>query len=776
MKAYGYFTSKKYFKRVLFSIMLTMALILTGLSAANTYLLERSVKHVQEDANLKVLTQTQYNLSYMNEIIVHLSTFAYRDNALIPLMFSNNLPKMEYIRGYQQMYNMLESSSFLHSMAVYNASTRELYGSSSDFLVDGGTTKNSILEWLLHTSGGSLPTSRLIPFSFNHSNGIDAFAFIVTDAYGPFTSEQSAVILFIKPDWVFDSLSKLNGVSSGNSGEILIRTSGGQLFDSGHSSESLPLDQEAIGQLVDPDHTASSVQQSDSGFVIGNSGGQKVMITYLHGIGDWTILYIQPYKEIMQAVSDMRTRNFALTGAFILLSIGISIWLSYKLYGPIETMLKRILPHMRTAAPDSSKRNELDAMGDFYEQLSGQLQEISSEQIVRKYYIRKFLTDYRSLSELDMRQLITKHELQLAPQGPFTVCTLRIDRYDEYDRRTSTAMKKLHSFAVINITREVLSRAFCCEMIDMQEDHFTLILSGKEEPLDPTAVKPSIADVQQVLERYYHLSLSCGIGEAAAQLTQLSASYYQSYQLSQYSILMGYKAIIEIQDIRTNLENKQKSLPEDVEKKLSEAIKKGKLTDAGSELERAFTLLAKLQLEDMRRAIADMAWVIKNAAADITSNRITHLSVDIERIPLLPQDHYTLDELHMAFLSLCTAICDEAKPSSMERNEMIIETVKELIWQKYGDYNLSQQSIASTVKLSSAYVGKLFKDSCGITITEYLNDVRLRRAQELLLKEDSTIAEIMEKVGYGNQSYFFRLFKSKFGSTPKEFRIKRSIS
>lgn len=775
MKAYGYFTSKKYFKRVLFSIMLTMALILTGLSAANTYLLERSVKHVQEDANLKVLTQTQYNLSYMNEIIVHLSTFAFRDNALIPLMFSNNLPKMDYIRGYRQMYNMLESSSFLHSMAVYNASTKELYGSSSDFLVDGGTTKSSILDWLLHTSGGSLPASRLIPFSFNQSNGIDAFAFIVTDTYGPFTPEQSAVILFIKPDWVFDSLSKLNGVSSGNSGEILIRTSGGQLFDSGHSEESLPLDQEAIGKLVDPDHTAA-IQQSDSGFVIGNSGGQKVMITYLHGIGDWTILYIQPYKEIMQAVSDMRTRNFALTGAFILLSIGASIWLSYKLYGPIESMLKRILPHMRTAVTDSRKRNELDAMGDLYEQLSGQLQEISSEQIVRKYYTRKFLTDNRGLSELDMRQLITKHELQLAPSGPYTVCTLRFDRYDEYDRRTSPAMKKLHSFAVTNITKEVLSRTFCCEMIDMQEDHFTLILSGKEAPLDPAAIKPSIADVQKVLERYYDISLTCGIGEAAALLTQLSASYYQSHQLSQYSILMGYKSIIELQDIRTNLENKQKSLPDDIEKKLSEALKKGKLTDAGSELERAFTLLTNLQLEDMRRAIADMAWIIKNAAADITSNRITHLSVDIERIPHLPQDYYTLDELHMAFLSLCTAICEEAKPSSMERNEMIIETVKELIWQKYSDYNLSQQSIASTVKLSSAYVGKLFKDSCGITITEYLNDVRLRRAQELLLKEDSTIAEIMEKVGYGNQSYFFRLFKSKFGSTPKEFRIKKSIS
>jgi AraC-like DNA-binding protein len=33
----------------------------------------------------------------------------------------------------------------------------------------------------------------------------------------------------------------------------------------------------------------------------------------------------------------------------------------------------------------------------------------------------------------------------------------------------------------------------------------------------------------------------------------------------------------------------------------------------------------------------------------------------------------------------------------------------------------------------------------------------------------------MDKCGYSNQSYFFRLFKGKFGSTPKEYRIKKSL-
>jgi YesN/AraC family two-component response regulator len=107
---------------------------------------------------------------------------------------------------------------------------------------------------------------------------------------------------------------------------------------------------------------------------------------------------------------------------------------------------------------------------------------------------------------------------------------------------------------------------------------------------------------------------------------------------------------------------------------------------------------------------------------------------------------------------------------------MMLETVKELIEQRFTDINLSQQSIASTVKLSSAYIGKLFKESYNMSITEYMNEVRLNHAQKLLEGDSYTISEIMDKCGYANQSYFFRLFKGKVGTTPKEYRMKKSLT
>ncbi|SFB41722.1 Helix-turn-helix domain-containing protein [Cohnella sp. OV330] len=768
---FGFYKSRRYFQRVLFSIMIAMALILTGLSAVNSYVLERSVRSVQEDSNLKVLTQIQYNLSYMNEIIVRLSTFAYGDNFLIPLMYSEPLPPMDYIRGYNEMEKLMESSSFLHSMAVYNAGSGELYGSSSEFLVDGGETKRRMLDWLLR-SPEPLPTSRLIPVSLGRaSGGVDAFAFIVTDALRAYDGKESALILYIKPDWVFDSLRRMNGTGSGQ-GAIFIRTPDGRLLSDGQSGGVYAPKPEAVTALVAgtaPDRDASS------GFVVGNAGDGKSIVTFMRGIGDWTILYIQPYAPLMKEVRESREKALLVTGAFLLIAAAVSFWLSFKLYGPIDAMLHRIRPHLKVGATGGGA-NELDLMGDNVLRLSEKLREISAEQIVEKHYLRTFLSDGGSIPEADMAQLIERHGLQLASVGPYCACVLRIDRYADYARATTPSARRLHAFAILNIAHEQLSAAYRCETVDMHDGQSVLILSGPGVDAGMEAARPIVRDIQDTIERYYGLSVTCGIGEPVSRLSQLSAAYRQSYQLCLYMFAQGYKSIILPEDVRANLSGGRRTLPPDIERRLTEALKKGQLTNAGGELEKAFALLADFQYDDMLRAVSDLAWAVKNTATDMINNRLASISVDPEQIPRITEGDRSLEDIYMSFLSACAQICDAQRAPGAERYEWIVGTIKTLIEQKFQDPNLSQQSIASTVKLTSAYVGKLFKDQCGTTVTEYMNEVRLAHARMLLLQTDDTIADIMDKCGYSNQSYFFRLFKGKFGSTPKEYRIKRSLS
>ncbi|WP_169084948.1 AraC family transcriptional regulator [Paenibacillus sp. PL91] len=778
MKVFGFYKSKKYLQRVMFSITASMVVVLALSAVSNTYILEKSVKGIQEESNLKVLSQIQYNLSYMNDIITRLSNFVYRDHFLIPLMFNDELPKMDFIRGHRQMSNIMESSSFLHSMVVYNKARSELYGTSSSLLLDGGITEKKIRSVLMDPNHPQ-PTNRLIPMSLEKDDGrIDTFAFIVTDSLKSFTSSQSAIILFIKSDWVFESLKKMNVASSRDQGEIYIQTQNGQLLTSDPGASYMTnRDQNRIKEIV---QTGKATEDHSAGFVIDDQSEEKEMITYMDdGLGAWTILFIQSYDKMMEEVTKTRNQSLMISGLFLLLAVGFSIWLSYKLYNPIENMLKRIRPHLPDErSSGKSARDELGLMSDNYMRLSEKLNEISSEQIVSKYYIRRFLTDSQLFSHHDMQHLIEKHELNISVKDELLVCVMKIDNFAIYDNSMTGSTKKLYNFAIVNIAQEMMSRHYPCEAVEVRGDHVVLILSRSmyDENMLFEQVPPLLREIQDTIERYYSISLSCGISDVISQYPFLSAAYTQALRLSQYMIVKGHKSIITAEDIQMNLASKQMSLPDAIERKLVEALKKGQLTNVGTELEKAFSLIAGFNYDDMVRTVSNLAWVIKNAVSEISDNRLVAFHVDIDYIHQIAQEKETLEEMYLSLLSLCAKICEGQRPANMERNEMMLETVKELIEQKFSDINLSQQSIATSVKLSSAYIGKLFKESYKLSITEYINEVRLNHAKALLEQNNYTIAEIMDKCGYANQSYFFRLFKGKVGTTPKEYRMKKSIS
>lgn len=84
--------------------------------------------------------------------------------------------------------------------------------------------------------------------------------------------------------------------------------------------------------------------------------------------------------------------------------------------------------------------------------------------------------------------------------------------------------------------------------------------------------------------------------------------------------------------------------------------------------------------------------------------------------------------------------------------------------------NLSLQQVADHVKLSPNYLSSLFKKEIDSGFTEYLTDVRIEKAKELLLDTYFKTYEIAESVGFSENAYFCKIFKKATGKTPGEFR------
>ena len=85
---------------------------------------------------------------------------------------------------------------------------------------------------------------------------------------------------------------------------------------------------------------------------------------------------------------------------------------------------------------------------------------------------------------------------------------------------------------------------------------------------------------------------------------------------------------------------------------------------------------------------------------------------------------------------------------------------------------LSLDCIAKEIGVSKFHLSHEYKKYIGFPINEYIIRCRLSHAKELLRFTDKTVAEISEVCGFTNPSYFVRLFRTKEGITPRQYRTK----
>ena len=80
------------------------------------------------------------------------------------------------------------------------------------------------------------------------------------------------------------------------------------------------------------------------------------------------------------------------------------------------------------------------------------------------------------------------------------------------------------------------------------------------------------------------------------------------------------------------------------------------------------------------------------------------------------------------------------------------------------------EQLAKELHLSTYHLSHLFKEATGISLTEYIAARRMHQAVLLLTSTDKPVAQIAEEIGITNCSYFCKLFKSRMGATPHQYR------
>ncbi|MBO1513427.1 response regulator transcription factor [Metabacillus bambusae] len=134
---------------------------------------------------------------------------------------------------------------------------------------------------------------------------------------------------------------------------------------------------------------------------------------------------------------------------------------------------------------------------------------------------------------------------------------------------------------------------------------------------------------------------------------------------------------------------------------------------------------------------------------------------------LLAQSSRSIDDLMIYISYLVDVSLDYMAFTNSQKS--VVNTIYDYIDQNYQE-NITRTSLAKIVYLSPDYIARYFKKETGISLVNYIIKKRVDIAKDLLNNTDLPVHIISDKVGYGNYSYFTKLFKKETNYTPVDYR------
>jgi DNA-binding response OmpR family regulator len=112
---------------------------------------------------------------------------------------------------------------------------------------------------------------------------------------------------------------------------------------------------------------------------------------------------------------------------------------------------------------------------------------------------------------------------------------------------------------------------------------------------------------------------------------------------------------------------------------------------------------------------------------------------------------------------------DISKTQEPSLDDKFITRVRTVVAQNIGNSSFSVEILAAEMNLSRAQLFRKLKALINTSPSDFINDLRLHRAAELIRAKADNVAQIGYSVGFNEQSYFAKRFRKKYGMSPTEY-------
>lgn len=112
----------------------------------------------------------------------------------------------------------------------------------------------------------------------------------------------------------------------------------------------------------------------------------------------------------------------------------------------------------------------------------------------------------------------------------------------------------------------------------------------------------------------------------------------------------------------------------------------------------------------------------------------------------------------------------ETVSSDQEEKENALSVIVDYVDRNYTDHSLSLSKLSEIFNYTEKHLSALFKKQMKIGFNQYLNDLRIQYASELLEKNKGSVSDVSTAAGYIDPLYFSKVFKKKTGETPTQWK------
>ncbi|GIP32643.1 hypothetical protein J2TS4_18530 [Paenibacillus sp. J2TS4] len=465
---------------------------------------------------------------------------------------------------------------------------------------------------------------------------------------------------------------------------------------------------------------------------------------------------------------------------FLVILAGI-VWLVFvtrRNYKPIQVMMRRISDYAGPSMKHSELKDRVDELQyigitlDDLMDKSHTLQEQNKENLAyRKKQLFLNIMEGVSLDqnwEQELKELgFDEHH------GCFIVVLTEIDGIHSFCSRYNHRDQHLLKHIVRSVTAELASTRQTRVWSEWVHDNRLGALYFFEEPgIAEEEMMPLAEKLRHWVQNLLAFTVTIGVGPLVLQPEQISASYQASLQALEYKASFGNNRLISLADLSSRAKGEvYKHLQET--RQLSQSYRSGDADweDQFNDLYRS--LQSRLYTrEDLISLHNHLLYTLTKEVAALPAELQQRWKDEADgQLKLILEQAETMEELHDGFYRvLLQAYTEMQEYRERNNNHQLIQSVKQYISHNYSNPDLSLMHLSNEFGLGSSYLSRLFKEAFGVKFIDYVVQVRIEKATELLQQTEETIQDIAATVGYPRSLTFIRAFKKHMGITPGNYR------